>query len=322
MADDDERSDEDETTPTRDYCQETTNTNTTSLVDLESPPTIAAAPPLSFNDNDELQSSNSISTNNFFVRPIQPQDREIIQQLHEEWFPVDYQSEFYDDLVLGKICHTGEDLYTRVVLDTTTATTGDDNHKIVACIVAARIPFSRLNRKSRELLLPPNVFGIQRHSSACYIMTLGTIPDYRKLGLATMLVQQCVQDLIVPDETCGALYLHVITSNQRAIRFYEERLGFFQVQEISNYYTIDEEFHNCYLYAKYFHGTCVLGVVLLSCCLHSVLAGIITHLTLPIRRQLGTFEFLSIIENVGSSTMVQSQGKLWDYYAKASESSS
>lgn len=55
------------------------------------------------------------------------------------------------------------------------------------------------------------------------------------------------------NEDCGAIYLHVITHNNAAIRFYE-KLGFVRVNEIHDYYRIDSDDHSCYLYAKYFHG--------------------------------------------------------------------
>ena len=173
-------------------------------------------------------------------RAIQPCDRQQIQDLHEEWFPVRYQQEFYDDLVYGKMCHTGEDLYTNLALH--------DNN-IAACVVAAKVPAKRLNKTSRNLLLPQP----EHHHTACYIMTLGTVAQYRNMGLATRLIEKCVQDQVLSDPSCGALYLHVITSNDSAIRFYE-RLGFWRVQEIEDYYTIDNQYYNCYLYAKYFHG--------------------------------------------------------------------
>lgn len=173
-------------------------------------------------------------------RDIQPCDRQQIQDLHEEWFPVRYQQEFYDDLVYGKMCHTGEDLYTKLAIHDNT---------IAACVVAAKVPANRLNKTSRNLLLPQP----DHHYTACYIMTLGTVSQYRNMGLATRLIEKCVQDLVLSDPSCGALYLHVITSNDSAIRFYE-RLGFWRVQEIDDYYTIDNQYYNCYLYAKYFHG--------------------------------------------------------------------
>ncbi len=179
-------------------------------------------------------------SNAWHFRCIQPCDRQRIQELHEEWFPVRYQHEFYDDLVHGKMCHTGEDLYSNLAIQ---------DHHIAACIVAAIVPAKRLNQASRQLLLPDP----HHHQSACYIMTLGTVTQYRNAGLATRLVEKCIHDLVLSDRSCGALYLHVITSNHSAIRFYE-RLGFWRVQEIQDYYTIDNQYHNCYLYAKYFNG--------------------------------------------------------------------
>ncbi|KAL3789080.1 hypothetical protein ACHAW5_009819 [Stephanodiscus triporus] len=50
----------------------------------------------------------------------------------------------------------------------------------------------------------------------------------------------------------GALYLHVITYNEGAIRLYE-RLGFVRVKEIKDYYLINSVNYDCYLYARYFH---------------------------------------------------------------------
>lgn len=219
----------------------------------QQPPTNhASTPPTSSSSSSSSSFSSPRTTNNsnnynyncYRFRAIQPSDRQQIQDLHEEWFPVRYQSDFYDDLVRGKMCHTGEDLYTKLVVK------DDDPNVILACIVAAIVPISRLNRISRNLLLPDP----HTHRRACYIMTLGTVTEYRKEGLATQLVQRCMEELVMEDPSCGALYLHVITSNQSAIRFYEQRLGFWRVQEIPDYYTIDDHHYNCFLYAKYFHG--------------------------------------------------------------------
>uniref|UniRef100_A0A7S2N4T1 N-alpha-acetyltransferase 60 n=1 Tax=Helicotheca tamesis TaxID=374047 RepID=A0A7S2N4T1_9STRA len=86
-----------------------------------------------------------------------------------------------------------------------------------------------------------------------YIMTLGTVRYYRNRGIASMLVEKAIRDVVEGDEACGVVYLHVITYNERAIGFYE-RLGFVRVKEIQDYYRINGENYNCYLYAKYFHG--------------------------------------------------------------------
>lgn len=265
-----------------------------SLFDVESQPNMESIP--NNNNKNNKKRKTKKKKEKIIFRSIQPSDREMIQQLHEEWFPVRYQSEFYDDLVHGKMYPTGDPLYTKVAvvvvimgddddddesendlqdLDTIALAgssptqpyyPSDKNDRIVACIVATMVPAHRLNRASRELLLPHSFQGGRRTStvsststsstaSACYIMTLGTVLEYRQYGLATTLVEQCIQEMVLPLPSCGALYLHVLTTNRAAIRFYEQdRLQFYRVTELFNYYVIDQEQYNCYLYAKYFHG--------------------------------------------------------------------
>ena len=83
-------------------------------------------------------------------------------------------------------------------------------------------------------------------------MTLGTVMEHRKTGLATAMIEW-VESLVEQDSACGGIYLHVITYNDSAIRFYE-RLGFYRVEEIPDYYDIDGQKYSSYLYAKYFNG--------------------------------------------------------------------
>jgi len=58
------------------------------------------------------------------------------------------------------------------------------------------------------------------------------------------------------NKNCETAYLHVIVDNAAAIRFYE-KLGFERLREITDYYTIDDEKHNCFLYAKFFDSDSV-----------------------------------------------------------------
>jgi ribosomal protein S18 acetylase RimI-like enzyme len=155
-------------------------------------------------------------------RCILPKDRERIQLLHEEWFPVAYQDDFYDNLVLGKMLTTNSPLYTNLICN--------KQDEIKACLVGMSVKGSRLNLASRQLLLPD---WPHRHERAFYIMTLGTVPEFRHMGLATSLIDELVEQVVQTDQEYGAMYLHVITSNQSAIRFYE-RLKFWRVKEIES----------------------------------------------------------------------------------------
>ena len=246
-----------------------------------------------FQDLTDLMNSNSAlqeisppsSTTVIRFRRIEPKDRVQIQALHEEWFPVEYQQDFYDDLCLHqRMCHSGHALYTMVAViskrdkndiatsetppplsaSTSTSSTSSpppaqrdkdeidtSDEQIIACLVGCVLSAHKLNATSRQLLVPD---WPHRHSKLFYIMTLGTVNEYRHLGLATQLVNQVIDSVVQRHTDMGTIYLHVITVNDAAIRFYEDKLGFWRVQEIVDYYTIDGNPYNCYLYARYFHG--------------------------------------------------------------------
>jgi histone acetyltransferase MCC1 len=196
-------------------------------------------------------------------RPIQPTDRLVIQQLHEQWFPVKYVDEFYDELCLhGRMTGSGDPLFSSVAVlerpaerDLTTSSSSfptegfvrnEDGDCIVACVVGCFVRAALLSAKTQDLL----VNDVQRHPRLFYIMTVGTVT--RQAGLGTQMTQQCIEQ-VQQDPGCGVLYLHVLTNNVAAIRMYE-RLGFYRVQEIPQYYNIEGQLHPCYLYATYFHG--------------------------------------------------------------------
>lgn len=204
-------------------------------------------------------------TEKISFRALQPGDRGRIEQLHTAWFPVTYSDEFYDELVTNqRLATSGDNLFTCVATmeqrNLYCQSAGEGNmpqphqqqDEIIGCIVGAFLHPSRLNFETAEMLVP----NPQVHSKLFYIMTLGTVQEYRNLGLATSLIQQTM-DLIENDPTCGALYLHVIPFNHAAIRFYE-KLGFYRVCTIENYYNIEDKHYDCFLYAKYFHGESML----------------------------------------------------------------
>mmetsp|Transcript_5542 Transcript_5542/g.7090 ORF Transcript_5542/g.7090 Transcript_5542/m.7090 type:complete len:310 (+) Transcript_5542:275-1204(+) len=121
---------------------------------------------------------------------------------------------------------------------------------IVGCVVGIFLDISNMtpnNELIDRLIIDPYVY-----TKVFYIMTLGCNDQFRNRGLGSKLIEDCI-NLVEQVGECGVMYLHVITYNKAAIRFYE-RLGFHRIQEIEDYYTIDEEKYNCYLYAKFFHG--------------------------------------------------------------------
>lgn len=156
---------------------------------------------------------------------------------------------------------------------------------IVACIVGTFMDVSSIGQETaKQLVLNPHqhtryvptgtistnfsflTLSANTTYSTCiitqrmfYIMTLGSLENFRGRGLGSKLINECI-NICEQVPSCGVIYLHVITYNSTAIRFYE-RLGFHRIKEIKDYYTINNESYNCYLYAKFVNGKvlCIFG---------------------------------------------------------------
>ena len=189
-------------------------------------------PEESNNRGDRHQSLERLSSHGGFIRyrSFHEGDRDQVQELHNEWFPVSYKDEFYDELVHERMVNTGEKLFTCAVVyhEDDCAESEQDEDYIIACVVGSLLDVARLDKDTVSLLVSDQF----QYKRVFYIMTLGTVTEFRNARLATTLVEKCIR-IVENDEQCGALYLHVITFNTAAIRFYE-RLGFYRVKEIES----------------------------------------------------------------------------------------
>ena len=252
------------------------------------------------------------------LRPVHKNDKDYIKSLHEGWFPVRYNQDFYesivkvntkttnnnnkivpfvaeididnmssfqkqaqdneDDLIQKQNMHddnntekqslllnddndNDDDRITKCIKinenqindyvnsnDIESNNNKNNNDNILGCIVGSFVPISKCSKHIQTLLFQQNT----NFQSMFYIMTLGTVPKYRHLGLGSILVNKCV-DVASNNKECGVIYLHVIKYNIGAIKFYE-KLGFRRITEIKDYYVIDGTNYNCYLYAKFLNG--------------------------------------------------------------------
>jgi len=80
--------------------------------------------------------------------------------------------------------------------------------------------------------------------SKLYIMTIGVLPTYQKLGIATKLLNRIVEK----SEGISEIYLHVSVTNEGAMKFYEKQ-GFTRLEKVEKYYkSLDEG--DAYIYSK------------------------------------------------------------------------
>ena len=112
-------------------------------------------------------------------------------------------------------------------------------------------PTTQCNIEDSGLLSPTMI----ENSRMVYILTLGVVSKYRRKGIATILIDKLIDNVQSNPmlEDCRAIYLHVLTTNTSAIRFYR-RLNFVCHKLLSDYYLINNCTCDGYLYVLYLNG--------------------------------------------------------------------
>ncbi|XP_066154284.1 probable N-acetyltransferase san [Euwallacea fornicatus] len=129
---------------------------------------------------------------------VTPHNIKQLKKLNSVVFPVSYNDKFYKDVLeageLAKLAYYND---------------------IVVGAVCCRIDTSE---KSRRL----------------YIMTLGCLYPYRRLGIGTMMVEH-ILSYVEQDGNFDSIFLHVQVNNEGAIDFYK-KFGFEIVETKEHYY--------------------------------------------------------------------------------------
>lgn len=171
-----------------------------------------------------------------FFRKIGTDDFEQIKRLHEELFPVKYSDTFFRNICTGSL--QGGELFSSIAVDIST-------NLIIGFILAQILTRDRCEDKDLYVSSNPE-------DKVCYILTIGLKEAYRKSGLGSTLVQQCVH-YSEQIQDCGAVYLHVIDYNVAAIRLYQ-RNKFEWLKTLHGFYKIKGEYYTAYLYIYCVNG--------------------------------------------------------------------
>jgi len=121
-------------------------------------------------------------------RSILPKDRNIVQKLHEEFFPVKYSASFYDNIIQEKGIHGGR-LHSIMAVD--------ENDEVIGFMLGQ---FLRYPDQCED----KNLFANPQPQSLYYILTLGVSTQYRRYGVASALVQQSIE-YSKASPTCGGV---------------------------------------------------------------------------------------------------------------------
>jgi ribosomal protein S18 acetylase RimI-like enzyme len=163
-------------------------------------------------------------------------DAPTLKSLHEEFFPVRYADAFFDKVCHGQGLGRGGKLYHSVLCE-------KESGRMVGFMLAQMFPTESVEDKELFATDPKSI---------CYILTCGIITEYRRHGVGTLLLDALTKD-VECDVNCGALYLHVITTNKEAIYWYNKN-GFSKIRTLSAFYNIEGIDYDAHLYMYYLNG--------------------------------------------------------------------
>nr|CAG4652096.1 EOG090X0BM0 [Triops cancriformis] len=137
------------------------------------------------------------------LRFLCPADLTEVRMLCNEWFPIEYPDAWYRDITSDPRFYSLAAVY---------------GGQVVGLIVAELKSHRQINKEDSGILDP----RLLQNCQVGYILSLGVCDGFRRHGVASLLLENYLAHLTTPENYyCKAVYLHVLTTNSAALRFYE-----------------------------------------------------------------------------------------------------
>uniref|UniRef100_A0A493TX47 N-alpha-acetyltransferase 60 n=1 Tax=Anas platyrhynchos platyrhynchos TaxID=8840 RepID=A0A493TX47_ANAPP len=121
---------------------------------------------------------------------------------------------------------------------------------IVGMIVAEIKSRTKVHKEDGDILA--SSFPVD--TQVAYILSLGVVKEFRKHGIGSLLLESLKDHIsTTAQDHCKAIYLHVLTTNNTAINFYENR-DFKQHHYLPYYYSIRGVLKDGFTYVLYING--------------------------------------------------------------------
>lgn len=193
---------------------------------------------------EEEISSFDVQSSVVFRNGVLPHELEEIQRLHTEWFPVEYNEEFFRSIT------TDPDVLTIVA---------ELRHPRATKIVGlATVGIRRKERRfNADGDLLPFLGSSEEKSGIAYIFTLGVVDELRQRGLASALLGACVRQIEITDPFCPVVFLHVIEYNKAAMKLYLKN-GFKEFKTEPQFYRLGETWYSGVMFYRPLAGATTL----------------------------------------------------------------
>nr|CAG4645751.1 EOG090X0BM0 [Lynceus sp. MCZ IZ 141354] len=169
------------------------------------------------------------------LRFLCPEDIDEVKHLCEEWFPIKYPQSWYKDVTSDPRFYSLAAVY---------------KGELVGLFIAEIKHCSAINKEDTDIIdqtLNPNCY-------VGYILSLGVATQYRQQGVASLLLNAFLSHLVQNEQRhVKCVYLHVLTTNSAAIKFYEKR-SFRLHTFLPYYYSVNGRAKDGFTYVIYING--------------------------------------------------------------------
>ncbi|KAI8469663.1 MAG: acyl-CoA N-acyltransferase [Monoraphidium minutum] len=148
------------------------------------------------------------------VRPLSPADFDTVKAAHAQLFPIDYDDGFYQ-----KATHGLDRIFSWGAFVQGPGGGGGcsgGGEELIGFVTARMVRLHECDTQDRHLM--GLVSLVLDHDCVVYILTLGVLDAWRGRGIASRLIGFVTQH--AAEARCRAVFLHVITYNDAAIRLY------------------------------------------------------------------------------------------------------
>uniref|UniRef100_A0A1A7Z4X8 N-alpha-acetyltransferase 60 n=1 Tax=Iconisemion striatum TaxID=60296 RepID=A0A1A7Z4X8_9TELE len=158
-----------------------------------------------------------------------------VKLLCGDWFPIEYPDSWYQDITSNKKFFSLAATF---------------RGSIVGMIVAEIKNRTKVHKEDGDILA--SSFPVD--TQVAYILSLGVVKEFRKHGIGSLLLDSLKEHIsTTAQDHCKAIYLHVLTTNNTAIHFYENR-DFRQHHYLPYYYSIRGVLKDGFTYVLYING--------------------------------------------------------------------
>ena len=200
-----------------------------------------------------------IDPSQIIYKPLAPKDLDEIKKLHQEWFPVKYEDEIFNQSILynqGAYFTVGAYYY----IETEKGKYQELILGLILCqwIYANKFFFQTTSKDlEKEISDALNYeqeaklfLSKEKFYYCAYILSVGVVDECRKMNIATKMLKS-ILNYAIGFDLCVGVYLTVISDNFSAKKFYEKN-GMVCVNHIENFYDVEEKKYPCDVYVKIF----------------------------------------------------------------------